>query len=665
MSKSRTQPQTTPQLIQSALALHQAGQFAAAADIYEQVLKQTPNDPQVLYLVGGAYAQSGRVQDAIPRLERSLALRRNFAPALELLGSICAQTNALEKAVAYFREAVALTPTSAGGFAQLGNALAQCAQYTEAAKAFEKTLQLDPRNRQAQLAYAAVLSNVGRENEAEKILRSYIAEGPSEQAFITLGSLLGQRERYAEAETVFRECIERYPASAVARQLLGHALHKQGRLAEAETTYRAALALTPNDAKLLERLGETLTDLSKLDEAEAALKLGEQLVANGSDRITALGRIQELRGHLEDAIALHTRALEIDPRNPSGYLNRGNARRFSGDFDGALADYDQALVYRPSMPAANANRALTLLALGRLSEGWPLYRARIRALHGAADLSAGKAWDGSSLAGKRLLVWNEYGLGDEILFASLFYELLKTAAHCTMACAPRLVALFQRSFPDARIVPIGAQIVGEFDVHLPLIDVAQSLRPSLDNFPRHEGYLRADADLTAKLKARYQKDATLVVGLSWHSAAGPTGRFKSSDLMQWRDVLTLPNMRFVSLQYGDHAADIARANAELGCDIFVDPEVTPNGDLDPFAAQVAAMDVVVSVSNTTVHVAGALGKPVLVLVPTGPGAHWYWFQKRDDSPWYPSIRLYRAERGETWDNAIHNVAEALKLRHRP
>ena len=642
------------------MALHKAGQFAAAANVYEQVLAQTPNDPQVLYLAGGAYAQSGRPQDAIPRLERSLALRRSFAPGLELLGSIWAQTGAPEKAVAYFREAAALTPTSAGIFAQLGNALAQGAQYAESAKAFEKALQLDASNRQARLAYAAVLSNLGRGNEAESILRRYLAEAPDENAFITLGSLLGQRERYADAEVVFRDCIARYPTSAAALQLLGHALHKQGRLTDAEAAYRAALALTPNDAKLLERLGETLTDLHQLDDAEALLKRGEQLVPNGSDRITALGRIEELRGNLDNAVTLHTRALEIDPRNPSAYLNRGNAQRFSGDFEGALADYDQALVCRPGMPAANANRALTFLTLGRLSEGWPLYQARIRALHGAADLSAGKSWDGSSLVGKRLLVWNEYGLGDEILFASLFPELLKIAAHCTMVCAPRLVTLFQRSFPSAHIVPAGAPIAGEFDFHLPLIDVAQTLRPSLESFSPHEGYLRADADLTATLQARYRTGGSLTVGISWHSAAGPTGRFKSSDLMQWREVLTLPGVRFVSLQYGDHAADIARVNEALGCEIFVDPEVTPNGDLDPFAAQVAATDIVVSVSNTTVHVAGALGKPVLVLVPTGPGAHWYWLQKRTDSPWYPSARLYRAGRGELWTNVLGDIAEALR-----
>lgn len=660
MAKSRPQSQPTLKLIESAMALHQAGQFAAAAGIYEQVLAKTPNDPQVLYLVGGAYAQSGRLQDAIPRLERSLALRRSFAPALELLGSILAQTNGPENAISYFREAAALAPTSPAIFAQLGNALAQSGQYAEAAKILERCLQMDPGNRQARLAYAGVLANLGRNDDAETILRAYLAETPNEHASIMLGSLLAQRERFSDAEAIFRACMTRYPANAVAPQLLGHALHKQGRLPEAEAAYRAALSLTPLDAKLLERLGETLTDMHRLDEAEALLKRGEQLVPNGSDRITALGRVEELRGHLEAAIKLHSRALEIDPRNPSGYLNRGNARRFSGDFEGALADYDEALICRPGMPAATANRALTLLALGRLSEGWPLYRARIRALHGAADLSAGKPWDGSSLSGKRLLVWNEYGLGDEILFASMFPELLKIAAHCTMVCAPRLVTLFQRSFPNARIVPIGAPIVGEFDFHLPLIDAAQTQRPSLDSFPRHEGYLRADADLTAKLKARYRKDASLTVGISWHSAAGPTGRFKSSDLMQWRDVLTLPNVRFVSLQYGDHAADVARVNAELGCDIFVDPDISPNGDLDPFAAQVAAMDVVVSVSNTTVHVAGALGKPVLVLVPTGPGAHWYWFQERHDSPWYPSARLYRAGRGEPWTNALRGVAEALR-----
>src|SRR5262249_30798566 len=126
--------------------------------------------------------------------------------------------------------------------------------------------------------------------------------------------------------------------------------------------------------------------------------------------------------------------------------------------EGALADYDAALALKPSLAQAVANRALTLLIMGRLTEAWPLYRARIRALGGAPDLTAGKPWDGAPLAGNRALIWGEYGLGDEIMFASLLPELTKDAAHVTLVCAPRLVTLFKRSFPALDVVPLGSEI---------------------------------------------------------------------------------------------------------------------------------------------------------------------------------------------------------------
>ena len=624
MSKaSRPNPKTANASLENALALHKTGQFAAAAVAYEQALARAPEEPQILYLLGGAYAQSGRLADAIPKLEHSLKLRPGFLPAIELMGSIWGQLKEPAKAIPYFREAAAQAPNSPDIFTRLGAALFHCGNYGDAAAALSRALALDPKNRQTRIGYAAALGHTGREAEAEGILRQCVSETPEPNSLIALGTLLGQCERFGEAEAVFQEAITRDPKSATAYQLLGHAFHKQGRLQEAESAYRSALALAPNDAKLLERLGENLTDLNRLDEAQAILERANQIAPNGADTITALGRIHELRGALDEATALHTRALSLDPKNTSALLNRGNARRFAGDFSGALIDYDAAIAARPGLAQANANRALALLALGRLDEAWPLFRARIRALHGAPDLTNGKPWDGSSLAGKRVLVWNEYGLGDEILFASLLPELIKIVASCTVVCAPRLLTLFRRSFPDAHVVPLGTSIADDFDFCMPLIDAAQTLRPSLASFPQHAGYLRPDTDLTAKLRARYQdRTAKRLVGISWRSNAGATGRFKSNDLTQWARILEIPNTRFVSLQYGDCTADIERAQTQLGCNILVDPQIDPAGDLDPFTAQVAAMDVIVSVSNTTVHVAGGLGKPVLTLLPTGPGMHW-------------------------------------------
>ncbi len=505
------------------------------------------------------------------------------------------------------------------------------------------------------------LAALGDAPGAEQILRKCLEEHPDyASAHVTLASLMGQTERFVEAERLTRTFLSANPTHLETRRLLANAVHKQGRLGDAVAIYREILRDDPADARSALQLAEALIDLARLEEAEEILNGLRNTGRARAGVVTALGRIQELRGDLEGAIALHTEAIALDPACENAYVNRGSAKRFNGAFDDALADYNAALALRPDFPPAVANRGLTLLILGRLQEAWPHYRSRIKALQGAPDLTGGKPWDGSSLRGKKVLVWLEYGLGDEILFASLLPELIDAVAHCTIVCSPRLRTLFMRSFPEARIIGFGDEVEDDVDVRLPLTDAAQWLRPTLASFPEHGGYIKPDPRLVADLRARYlDGGAARLVGLSWRSESGPAGRFKSIDLAQWSELLGLPGATFVSLQYGDCANEIAEASQKTDRKIIHDRSIDSTGDLDPFVAQVAAMDLVISVSNTTVHVAGALGRPVWALVPMGPGAHWYWFLNRVDNPWYPSLRLFRQDRRFDWKGPLTRARDEL------
>ncbi len=619
------------QAFRDATELHKAGRLADAALRYEALAVEQPKNAQLLYLLGAAYVQLSRGREAIPALERSLELRRDFAPAVDALGTAWIHAGEPAKALPYFRRAAKAGAPDAAD--RLTTALIMCGMLGEAEAVAQATIKRHP-------AYAP--------------------------AYVALGTILGMGERYADAERILTESVKIAPGAAEAWRWLGVSRHKQGRTEDAVAAYSHALSLKTADPLITGHLGEALIDLNRLEEAEAVLRQALVGVPEDPGMLTALGRIHELRGELDQAIAVQTRALSRHPNFEAAYLNRGSARRFAGDFEGALADYDAALAIKPSMAAAVANRALTLLILGRLDEAWPQYRARVKALGGAVDLSRGAPWDGKPLTGKRALIWGEYGLGDEIMFASLLPELVKDAAHVTLVCAPRLQKLFERSFsalgPTLEVVPLGAEITGAFDVRLALIDAAQMLRPTLAHFPAHGGYIKADPALTAQLRARYAAGTSnRLVGISWRSASGATGRFKSADISLWGAILGTPGVTFVSLQYGEISADISAARTALGVDIVVDPTIDSSGDLDPFAAQVAAMDLVISVSNTTVHVAGAQGKPVWALTPTGPGAHWYWFRGREDSPWYPSARLFRQSVPGSWTEPV--VAAAAALQH--
>jgi hypothetical protein len=277
------------------------------------------------------------------------------------------------------------------------------------------------------------------------------------------------------------------------------------------------------------------------------------------------------------------------------------------------------------------------------------------------------------LTGKSILIWTEQGLGDEILFASMLPDVIARAGRCIIECSPRMAPVFARSFPAAQVrayqrahVPVSPAPAADYQIAIG--DLGRFLRGDFAAFPRHHGYLKADAAKAAALRARYQavKPGNVVVGLSWRSGNKDIGVLKSADLAEWAAILGLPGLTFVNLQYGDSSVDVAAVRARLGVGIYHDDTVDPLKSMDDFFAQVAAMDLVISTSNTTIHAAGSLNVPVWLI---DAGGLWYWFRERADSPWYPAMRIFRSPfqwvngAGLAWWSApIAAAAGALKAR---
>jgi len=275
-------------------------------------------------------------------------------------------------------------------------------------------------------------------------------------------------------------------------------------------------------------------------------------------------------------------------------------------------------------------------------------------------------WNGEPLDGRTLLVWTEQGLGDEILLASMIPDVLERGAQCTLVCTNRLAPLFQHSFPSAKILTredMKTDIAPARGAHYQasLSQLGFRLRPSFESFPQRKSYLKADEAEASALRTRYlQGSPDRLVGIAWKSGNPQAGAEKSTPLTAWADILRVPGYRFVSLQYGDRTNALRELQEQTGLSITVDEDIRSDRDMRQFAAQVAAMDLVISVSNTTVHFAGALGVPVWTLLPSSVGRIWYWFLDRSDSPWYPSMRLFRQERGKDWSAVLESVARELR-----
>jgi hypothetical protein len=333
--------------------------------------------------------------------------------------------------------------------------------------------------------------------------------------------------------------------------------------------------------------------------------------------------------------------------------------------DDAIQCYDKALALRPHLGIAKLQKATVYLSMGRFAEGWELYESRWDGVfnEGVVRRYYQPRWDGEPVKGS-LLIWGEQGVGDCCLFAGMIPDLKGCADTIWLEVEPRLVTLFQRSFPHVQVIANGEDMNGRpVDAHESLAGLGKFFRSSWGAFPRHDqGYLRADDRATAELRARVKTDGRTVVGLAWRSVKPAIHEPISAPLRDFEPFLRLPGCRFVDLQYGDTRAEREAVAREIGIEVEHMPDVDAINDIDRLAALVSACDVVITTSNSSAHIAGALGKPTWVMVPYSKSFIWHWFKDKQDSPWYPRVRVRHQQREQSWPDLIRSVSEDVSVR---
>ena len=524
------------------------------------------------------------------------------------------------------------------------------------------------------------------------------------QAFTKAVTLMTAGQ-YAKARKVCEDIKRIRPLSPDVHNLLGGIAFKTGNPTEAAIHFGRVVELKFDHHEARLNLARMLRDLQRWEEAAHHFGQLANVLDNNANVLMDYARAQVNLHRYDAAVSTYERALAVHPsadivqtelaevflktgdvkkaeemyiavlaRTPTfapALINLAVARDIQGRMDDVLLLQEDAIRAHPDNADAHFHHGLSLLTREHLNEGWAEYawrfrRAQTTTLH---DRFGIPFWDGESLRDRHMLIWTEQGPGDEILMSSMVPDVLAQDARCTLVCTERLAPLFMRSFPGVDVVHREQVLAGtaktvDADFQASFSHLGRHLRPHIGAFPAESGYLKADAKLTDELRTRYRAEANNpLVGISWHSANLVAESAKSTVLASWTDLIHVPSLRFVSLQYGKYKHEITAAETAAGAHILVDPTVDPLKDMDRFAAQVAAMDIVISVSNTTVHVAGALGRPVWTLVPSSLGRIWYWFLERADSPWYPSMRLFRQGRNASWDLTLSEVAEALAQWH--
>ncbi|MSO98146.1 MAG: tetratricopeptide repeat protein [Rhodospirillaceae bacterium] len=512
--------------------------------------------------------------------------------------------------------------------------------------------------------------NLGSFEVAETLCQEALSLDPAGHAQkLLMGRIKFIQKDFILAQVYLEQALALVPNDAVALLLLARCHRQFQRWPQAIEFFTQAFSIRPATAAEQAELGHCYGNSGEHAEAAACFSRSVGLDSKNPEVWNDLGSSQIELGDLGAAQKSFEAALALQPAAVEPWRNLALVNEWCGRPDAALDAHDHLVTLRPDDAAAKQKRGVTRLSHGKLVEGWADYRARFvnpahKGWHGGIPKPM---WDGAaSLADKGILVWSDQGLGDQILVASLLPDVKAAAKHVVFACEPRLIPLMQRSFPKVRVVslldvPYGRVDLADVDVQASISELGPAFRPAIERFPSHAGCLKADAAKVAQLKSRYAAlpGAGPIVGLSWHSTNELAGGNKSVALDQWTPILRTPGVRFVCLQYGDVAAEVRDTLAKLDVTIFVDPAVDAIKDVDLFAAQVAAMDAVISTSNTTVHMAAALNVPTFCLTPRVEGRPWYWFVGREVSPWYPSVRHIWQTKRRHWSDVIEVTAQAL------
>ena len=547
----------------------------------------------------------------------------------------------------------------------------QAGQLSKAERLYQQVLADNPRNADALHLLGVVAYQVGRHEIAVNLITHAIEIDPQQvEAYNNLGIVFKEQKKLEKSIQTYHKAIEINPDHAEAHYNLGNAYQEQGKSEKSIQAYHKAIKIQPDYAEVYNNLGIVFKEQGKLEKSIQAYHKAIEIKPNYAEAYNNLGNAYQEQGKSEKSIQAYHKAIEIKPNYMQVYNNMGNAYQEQGELELAIQAYHKAIKIQPNFAEAHNNLGQILLLLGNFHQGWEEYEWRWQCRNSPAGERnfPQPLWNGSNLHGKSILVWTEQGIGDEIMFANLLDSLKKIGTNIIVECEKRLVPFFQRSFPEIQFAPRenppnSRLLNSDIDYQIPIGSLGQWLRTDEDSFKQNrQSYLTTCAEQSEQIQKRYKSlaDDNILVGISWKSIGIKQRQTlsKSTALKDWTSILSQRGCHFINLQYGDTEPELEQFQAVTGLRIYHDQEIDPLQNLDDFAAQVSALDLVISTSNTTAHIAGALGKRVWTLLPYMPD--WRWMLNRNDTLWYSCMRLFRQHTIGDWNDVFQRVGLALE-----
>jgi tetratricopeptide (TPR) repeat protein len=615
--------QFAAEAMQRAHALAQAGDLAGAASICRTVLARAPANVYALFMLGTIESGFGRFKEAEAHLSLAAKLSPQTAEILASLGNVLLELKRHADAIEVLTRAIRLQPKNENALIYRGLALAQSERPEDALKDFDRVLATAPQSVFALHNRANVLLRMNRHHDARKSVEAVLRIAPDHVGAMAnrVTVLLRDRE-FDEALKAVDRALSLDAGNADLWNLRGQVLQQSKQHEMALNSYERALSLKP-------------------DVAAAFLNIGNVLME---------------QHRLEEALAWCEKGIAANPDNAPLRLLRANILLHLGRREDSLKSYDAALAVNPDYHEAHYHRGSTLLLTGRFEDGWRDFEHRWFVPDCGFDRPQLRAveWKGEPLDGRSIVVYSEQGLGDTIQFARFLPELTKRGANLTFLCHPNLVRLLR---PLARDFEIAGSIDGgrRFDFECALMSLPLRLNMPV---PRAEqSYLAAEADLIARWRERLGSHG-LKIGLCWQG--NPKGRIdegRSIPLERYRPLGSVPGVRLISLQRTHGLEQLSRLPEGMTVETLGEFDTGDDAFVDT-AAIMRCLDLVITSDTAIPHLAGALGVPAWVALKHIPD--WRWMLERSDSPWYPSLKLFRQVAAGDWDSVTTAMADALQ-----
>ena len=633
------------------VALGDLGDLAGAEQALQNACALEPTRADIYRNLGVVKQKQGLAEEAEANYRLAVSLQPADISSWCSLGETLANEGKHADAVEAYRRALGQQPHNISAQIGMGIALSLAGDYEQASRILEEVLQDDPKNPEALMARGQMLLATRMESEAVSCLQAAIEAAPMyDPPFRLLAAIYEKREAFAQAGELILRALSIHPRDVSIMRQLAEIYKRMGEHLAAIALLKQAVAMAPEDHHTVYSLGILLTNQDRLTEGEAQLRKATELSPDSADYWTALGWTLYRQDRMEDALAAFDEGEARCPDSTAIANNRGAVMFDCGRFDEALTLFSRGLQKNPNDPVALGNIALVQSATGLVREakrsferalasvgddsprsgsirfnfgtlelqrgnlrrGWELYAGRESAKY--QDHMECPAWQGESLDGKTILIWQDQGVGDQIMLGTMYQEIIDRAERVFIDCHPKVLPLLRRSFPQASVFPRSNPphplMKTAFDYRVAAGDLPRWLRPTLSSFPRGKrGFLKLDKARTSYWKQRLDAlSEKPKVGICWRSKLQTTRRSQQyTRLDDWKKVLSTRGVEFINLQYDESRNEIAKARDEYGAQIITFPELDMFNDLDETSAMMSQLDLVISAPTAVAMMAGGIG----------------------------------------------------------